>query len=315
MSTKPSDVHDATYYFKCMIGGMLACGLTHAAIVPLDVVKCMRQVNPGFSKSLGEGLSKIKAEGKLTLGVAPTLIGYSAQGLGKFGFYEIFKDVYKKIVGAENADKYKKIGWSIASGSAEVIADTLLCPWEAIKLKIQLSRPGSEYPSQLGAAIAKLRADEGTNGFYKGLAPLWARQVPYTIVKFVAFEWFVQMFYDNVFTKGKENYSKPTQLGVTFASGYLAGIFCAIVSHPADTMVSKLYSQGKGDGSLGSKIGKIYGEIGFRGLWAGLVTRIIMIGTLTGLQWWIYDSFKTAVGLATTGGGSKPAPSAVAAKH
>ena len=30
-----------------------------------------------------------------------------------------------------------------------------------------------------------------------------------------------------------------------------------------------------------------------------------MIGTLTGLQWWIYDSFKTAVGLATTGGGSK----------
>jgi hypothetical protein len=26
---------------------------------------------------------------------------------------------------------------------------------------------------------------------------------------------------------------------------------------------------------------------------------------LTGLQWWIYDSFKTAVGLQTTGGGSK----------
>lgn len=32
-----------------------------------------------------------------------------------------------------------------------------------------------------------------------------------------------------------------------------------------------------------------------------------MIGTLTGLQWWIYDSFKTAVGLATTGGGSSKA--------
>jgi len=31
-----------------------------------------------------------------------------------------------------------------------------------------------------------------------------------------------------------------------------------------------------------------------------------MVGTLTGLQWWIYDSFKTAVGLQTTGG-SAPA--------
>jgi len=29
-----------------------------------------------------------------------------------------------------------------------------------------------------------------------------------------------------------------------------------------------------------------------------------MIGTLTGLQWWIYDSFKVAMGLATTGGGA-----------
>ena len=128
--------------------------------------------------------------------------------------------------------------------------------------------------------------------------------MPYTIVKFVAFEWFVQYFYDNIFTKGKENYSKGTQLGITFASGYLAGIFCAVVSHPADTLVSKIYSKGNEPGSTTEKIGKIYKEIGFKGLWAGLVTRIIMIGTLTGLQWWIYDSFKTAVGLATTGGGS-----------
>jgi len=92
---------------------------------------------------------------------------------------------------------------------------------------------------------------------------------------------------------------------VTFASGYLAGIFCAIVSHPADTIVSKLYSQGKDTGSTGSKISKIYAEIGFKGLWGGLLTRIFMIGTLTGLQWYIYDSFKTAFGLTTTGGGSK----------
>lgn len=27
---------------------------------------------------------------------------------------------------------------------------------------------------------------------------------------------------------------------VTFAAGYIAGVFCAIVSHPADTVVSKL---------------------------------------------------------------------------
>lgn len=78
------------------------------------------------------------------------------------------------------------------------------------------------------------------NGFYKGLSPLWMRQVPYTMVKFAAFENTVKAFYKYIFTKGKENYSKNTQLVVTFLSGYWAGIFCAIVSHPADTMVSIL---------------------------------------------------------------------------
>lgn len=56
------DKHDASYYGKCMIGGSLACGLTHTAIVPLDVVKCRMQANKGLYKSLGHGLSSLKAQ-------------------------------------------------------------------------------------------------------------------------------------------------------------------------------------------------------------------------------------------------------------
>lgn len=94
-----SDKHDATYYLKCMMGGLLGCGLTHTAIVPLDVAKCKKQLDPKFSTGMFDGIAKVRAAGQGTLGWAPTLIGYSAQGLGKFGFYEIFKDVYKNIVG------------------------------------------------------------------------------------------------------------------------------------------------------------------------------------------------------------------------
>lgn len=32
-------------------------------------------------------------------GWLPTFIGYSFQGMAKFGFYEIFKDVYASIAG------------------------------------------------------------------------------------------------------------------------------------------------------------------------------------------------------------------------
>lgn len=33
---------------------------------------------------------------------------------------------------------------------------------------------------------------------------------------------------------------------------------------------------------------RIYGNIGFSGLWNGLPVRIVMIGTLTGFQWLMY---------------------------
>jgi solute carrier family 25 phosphate transporter 3 len=62
------------------------------------------------------------------------LIGYSAQGFGKFGFYEIFKDVYRGIA-KENTAKYQTLGFAVSSACAEVIADCFLCPWEAVSNK------------------------------------------------------------------------------------------------------------------------------------------------------------------------------------
>lgn len=41
-----SKMHDGGYYANCMVGGALACGLTHAAVVSLDVAKCRAQVRP-----------------------------------------------------------------------------------------------------------------------------------------------------------------------------------------------------------------------------------------------------------------------------
>jgi len=76
-------------------------------------------------------------------------------------------------------------------------------------------------------------------------------------MKFVAFERIVEAFYKNILTKPKNEYNKATQLSVTFASGYIAGVLCAIVSHPADTMVSKL-NAAKTGGTLGENIGIIY---------------------------------------------------------
>ncbi|KAI9872050.1 MAG: hypothetical protein M1823_008275, partial [Watsoniomyces obsoletus] len=99
------------------------------------------------------------------------------------------------------------------------------------------------------------------------------------------------------------DYGKGAQTAVAFTGGYMAGILCAIVSHPADVMVSKLNADRAPGEAFGAAMSRIYSKIGFSGLWNGLPVRIVMIGTLTGLQWMIYDSFKIFVGLPTTGSG------------
>lgn len=90
------------FYALCGFGGVLSCGLTHTAVVPLDLVKCRMQVDPQKYKGIFNGFSvTLKEDGVrgLAKGWAPTFIGYSMQGLCKFGFYEVFKVLYSNMLG------------------------------------------------------------------------------------------------------------------------------------------------------------------------------------------------------------------------
>lgn len=124
-----------------------------------------------------------------------------------------------------------------ASASAEFLADIALCPFEAVKVRMQTTLP--PYASGLREGWSKITAKEGIGGLYKGLQPLWGRQIPYTMVKFATFESTVNAIYNSL-GKPKESYNGLQQTGVSFLGGYIAGIGCAIISHPADVMVSKL---------------------------------------------------------------------------
>lgn len=61
-----------------------------------------------------------------------------------------------------------------------------------------------------------------------------------TMMKFASFETVVEMIYKHAVPKPKSECDKTTQLGISFAGGYIAGVLCAVVSHPADNLVSFL---------------------------------------------------------------------------
>lgn len=82
-------------------------------------------------------------------------------------------------------------------------------------------------------------------------------------------------------------------------SGLIAGFAAAIISQPADTMLSKI-NKTKGEPGEGttSRLIKIAKELGLRGSYSGIGARLFMVGTLTAGQFAIYG--KSLIPLPTT---------------
>ena len=93
-------------------------------------------------------------------GWSPTFVGYSLQGAGKYGFYEIFKYQYGDRL-FPNANK--TVVFLAASASAEFLADIALCPLEAIKVRMQTSLP--PFASTLREGWGKIVAKQGYGGY------------------------------------------------------------------------------------------------------------------------------------------------------
>jgi len=289
--------YDLMYYIKGAASGGICCSITHGALTPVDVVKTRVQLDPAKYTGLVSGFRTIVAEegaGALSTGLGATAFGYFVQGWFKFGGVEYFKINAVKALGEEKAWDNKGLIYIGASAVAEFIADIFLCPLEAVRIR-QVSDP--EFADSLVSGFAKMFKTEGVGGFYQGFAPILAKQIPYTCTKFLVQGTAADTMYASM-GKSPAELSGATNLGVSLLSGVIAGVAAAIISHPADTLLSKVNKAGAGgDGPLMQRLGNIAKEVGFFKLCTvGLAPRCVMIGTLTAGQFGIYDTVMGALG-------------------
>ncbi|CAO2830725.1 unnamed protein product [Amaranthus hypochondriacus] len=280
------------YFGLCTVGGILSAGTTHVVVTPLDVLKVNMQVNPVKYYSIASCLSTLLREqgpSVLWRGWATKFFGYGMQGGCRFGLYEYFKNLYSNML----PDSNRNVVFFASSASAEVVANVVLCPFEAIKVRVQ-AQP--IFGKGLLDGFPKLYAAEGLHGFYRGLIPLWGRNLPFSMVMFSTFEHTVDFLYSNVLKSKKEECSIARQLSVTCLAGYTAGAVGSIVSNPADNIVTSLYNK-KAD-TIKSAVKKI----GIVNLFTrSLSIRIILVGPVVTLQWFFYDCIKVLSGLPTSG--------------
>jgi len=289
--------YNANYYLNGAFCGGLCCSITHGAMCPVDVAKTRIQQNPAkYTSGLVGTMRQVVAEegrGALATGLGPTVAGYFVQGWIKFGGFEFFKIQFAQMLGDKKAWDNRNAIYLGASGCAEFIADIFLCPLEAARIR-QVS--DKEFAKGTIEAVTKLIRTEGIAGWYSGFVPILFKQIPYTMAKFAVQGIAAEQIYSQL--PDRKTLGSKSKMAVSLASGTIAGVAAAIISHPADTLLSKINQKGAGgEGSMLTRLMRLASEIGFVKLCTtGLGARCVMIGTLTAGQFLIFDSMMPILG-------------------
>jgi solute carrier family 25 phosphate transporter 3 len=288
-----------SYFLKGAIAGAVCCSATHGGVVPVDVVKTRIQLDPVKYNSgmLGVTRQVIAAEGAgaLLTGLGPTAQGYFIQGWFKFGGVEYFKINFGKKLGEEEAWRQRNIIYLKSAACAEFIADIFLCPFEAARIRL-VSQP--DYANGMMECAKRMNAEMGFFGaFYSGFIPILFKQIPYTMAKFAVQGKAAEAIYGVRGTSPAE-LTKGQNIVVSLQSGVIAGVVAATISHPADTLLSKINKKGAGgEGSMFTRLGRIAAEEGaYKLCTVGLPARWVMIGSLTAGQFGIFDIVMAATG-------------------
>jgi len=318
------------YFSGVSIAGATACSISHSMVVPIDVIKTRMQTDPGLgpvsaaSSVLRSAPQRgILRGGAFCAGLAPTAVGYWWQGAAKFGGYELFKqNSFNRLrsAGGDDAVKRWRLPVSLASAAAaEICATTLLAPMEVLKLRMQTDALSAARGAL--ATCSHIARHEGLGAFYVGLGPIAMRQVPYTVTKLVAYETISRAMVNvarrveqTVWPSSRDDRLRPYAV---VCSGLLAGAAAAVVSHPADLLLTRLC--GAATAAVTTNVAECViaqgcaeqasylMSLGLRGAFAGLKPRLLMTAAMTSVQFSLYENVRQLLGVA----GSLPVQASV----
>ncbi|KAL3945219.1 MAG: hypothetical protein SGBAC_000692 [Bacillariaceae sp.] len=300
--------NNGSKYGKCLISGAFASSIRWV-LTPFDTVKCKMQVEPSKYPTFASGLRMTwqhHGTAGLYRGLSPTVLAYASQTGTKYMMYEVFKDTWAQSFSPEFCHNHKNAIYMLSAAGAEAIADVAMAPWEMIKVKVQTT---PNFPSRLLPALATMLRDRQHYQFpFGSLRPLWTRQIVGTVANFYTFECVTEYIYSSdhssgirsiLATRDGKNESASGKLMVTCVAGSIAGVVSAVISHPFDVLVS-LQTQ-----HPNQAMWTTIQEYGWFNIFTrGLGPRVGLTASIVCVQWFLYDSCRTILGMPTSGAAS-----------
>ncbi|SGY47586.1 BQ5605_C001g00545 [Microbotryum silenes-dioicae] len=317
-------------YAKYFSAGGLCAMLTHGAVTPMgtsltettarpalqapNVVKTRIQLDPKLGKlgmvGTARGIIAEESVKGLFTGFGATAVGYLVQGGAKFAGYEFWKKKFVDAQGGYEAATPNRTTIYLGSAAiAEFFADVscdqfrhiLLTPLEAVRIRTVSDRT---YASGLATGFLRMAREGGVSEMYAGFVPILFKQIPFALGQFVTNEWAHETVYKQLSAEKRKNLSVLEETGITLGCGVVAGISAAVLSHPADTLLSQINKGKGGKGGIFKRLGTLAAEAGPAGLFSGLGPRVVcltghinvMTAGLVSAQFFLYGTIKKSLG-------------------
>lgn len=209
-----------TVYF---LAGGAAAGLTRFALAPLDTVKTRLQAhNSARRLSLIRIALARRGVAGLYHGVLPSIAGIVPAASVYMLVYQSSKRALLRRGQRGQRRLAHPVAVALSAAMGDVVASLVRVPCETLKQRLQVG----VYRS-VPHALAELRGGRGVRQLYAGLQAQIARDVPFAVVEFAAYE----------------SLRKRFRASDGFLLGGVSGALAAVVSNPFDVVKTRLMTQ------------------------------------------------------------------------
>jgi len=290
-------------YGKFALSGGFGCAITHLGVVPLDVVKTRLQTRPGAYASMRDAASSIVQQEGLPMlfqGAGATGVGYFLYGVSVYPGYEFWKRTLFELAG-QQVQLVARVPLVLLAGAiATIFTCFLITPFETVRIRM-VEEP--EFAPNLAEAGRRYLREGGVESLYDGLIPLMIRQVLFGMCKFLVFDTASDAIFA-VLPPGAGD-DLAVSLGVSLLSGAIAGALSAVISQPADVILSRVAQGAKEGGALPGGVNQfaliveearsVMRKFGPSGFYLGLASRCVWSCAIIAGQFCLYDVFKSAL--------------------
>lgn len=186
--------------------------------------------------------------------------------------YESIKNTLNEYKHFGPRGNFQAVSHSVAASLGEVASCLVRVPCEIVKIRSQTADLSAARISNL-AIFKGIIAREGLAGTYRGFFSTVMRDAPFSALTYPIWE--------RLKTYHSDRYRRPATVYESAFYGSIASAFAAFLTTPLDVSKTRIMLAEKSDslasGRIRDAMRLVYSERGVRGLFAGVMPRVVWI--------------------------------------